>query len=129
MIGLNVQRNHDTILKNLNNEYKELLEASPQAVYLYMDDHHILWNKKFGEMVGYKTPSLAHKTKRTFLDLFVDEKSQRVLASAYMKAMENAKGSSIPIVWKNKNGKKKKANTILVPIPFQGHMIALHFIG
>lgn len=125
---MNVQKNHDKILKDLGKEYKELLEASPQAVYLYMDDHHILWNKKFGEMVGYKTPALAHKTKRTFVDLFVDAKSQRTLVNAYMKAMNDAKGSSNTIVWKNKNGKTKKSNTILVPIPFKGHVMALHFI-
>lgn len=123
-----MQKQHDTILKEMNKEYKELFEVSPQAIYAYMDDHHIIWNKKFSELTGYKTPADVRKTKRTFLDLFVHEKSQKTLANAYMKAVENGKGSSVSIQWKNKNGKTRKANTILVPIPFQGHTVALHFI-
>lgn len=128
MVILTAEAHHEEVLNGVHKQFKDFFDYSEQAVYIYLDDQHVIWNKKFGELVGYPTPAAAFKSKKHFLELFVDGASQKKLVKAFSNAMESGEGSSNTIVWKHKSGKKKKTNTILVPIPYDGHLLALHFI-
>jgi hypothetical protein len=37
-------------------QFKEVLEKSPQPTYLYLDDTHKVYNKVFSDLLGYASP-------------------------------------------------------------------------
>jgi hypothetical protein len=59
----------------------------------------------------------------------VDAKSQQTLVSAYQKAMNQMTGSDIDVTWKRKSGGHVDTKVMLVPVGYQGHLLALHFIA
>jgi hypothetical protein len=120
---------HQDLMGTLAQEYKELLTNSDQSIYIYLDDDHKICNKKFATLLGYETETDWEKTEGSFPELFVDEKSQEKLVSAYQDAMEKGIGSMNDIVWKKKDGKTVNSTVILVPIVFKGHLFALHFVS
>ena len=122
-------KKHDEILKGLSNQLKEIFDSSGQAMYIYLDDEHKVCNKKFASMLDYKSTAEWASVKGNFPTAFVKEKSQATLIRAYQAAMENGVGSSIDVDWKKKSGGSAKTKVILVPISYEGHRMALHFIS
>jgi hypothetical protein len=55
--------------------------------------------------------------------------SQEAVVSAYQNAMEKLVASKIDAKLKKKDGSTFGASIIMVPIAYQGHMFALHFIS
>ena len=120
---------HEEIIKHFHEEYSSLLEHSEQGIYVYLDDVHKLCNKKFAQMLGYASAEEWAQIKKPFAQTFVKDDSQHALVNAYGKAMEHAAGSSFPVTWKTKEGKNVPTQVILVPIAFEKHVLALHFIS
>ena len=122
---------HEELIKGIFEQLKDIFDSSEQAVYLYLDDAHNACNKNFAHLLGYKSPDELSRQKGegAFIDLFVEEKSQGTLISAYQNAMEKKIGSTINVTWKRKDSKPVKTTVILVPISYSGHMFALHFIA
>ena len=79
-------------------------------------------------MLGYSSAKEVRSTEGSFLEAFVAESSQPVLAKAYQDAMEHQTGSTNQITWKTKTDKEVGSTTILVPIEFDEHLLALHFV-
>jgi PAS domain S-box-containing protein len=123
--GFGMKENHVTILSGLMRELKPVFDHSSQGVYLYLDDAHLEMNKKFLQMLGYSNMS---QIRGNFLDVLVEAKSQKTLATAYRKAVETMRGSTIRVTWKKKNGRPLGTKVILVPITYSGHAFALHFV-
>ena len=119
---------HEEVLDWIGKEFKEILEDSKQAIYVYVCDRHRLCNKKFSSMLGYASPETWAMKEEMMSD--VKEEDQKVIVSAYRNAMEKKIGSSVPISWKNrKNGTYVKTDVILIPLSYKGEMFALHFIS
>jgi hypothetical protein len=78
-------------------------------------------------MLGYNSPR-EWAEKPGFLDLYVEVKSQETLASAYWKAIEKMSASTSQLTLKTKDGAKMDSTMIIVPMLFEGHMFAVHFI-
>ena len=122
------QKLHEEILNWVKEEFKEILEDSEQAIYIYVCDRHRTCNKKFSSMLGYTNLKEWEEKEEMLSDVKDDDKN--ILISAYQKAMENKIGSSMNISWKNKiNGNLIKTNVILVPLSYKGELFAIHFIS
>lgn len=106
---------------------KQILEDSNQPIYIYLDDNHKICNQQFAAFLGYKSPQEWAKTSG-FLDLYVDESSREALASAYWNAVESFNASTINVNWKKKDNTKINSTLIIVPIAYQGHVLAVHYI-
>ena len=106
-----------------------LFDRSAQAIYAYLDDVHKACNEKFATLLGYQSPEEWAGVRGSFPALFVARRSQEALVSTYQNAMENLIASSIEIEWKQKDGGTVTTNVVLVPIIFQGHLFALHFVS
>jgi len=118
---------HEELLRWASGEFRDILEDSAQAIYIYVCDRHKLCNTHFSSLLGYSSPE-EWAMKEEMLSDATDE-DQAVLVAAYKKAMEEKIGSSIDISWKNKeNGDLIKTNVILVPLSYKGELFALHFI-
>lgn len=51
------------------------------------------------------------------------------MVSAYRNAMEKLVASKVDVKLKKKAGSTFDASIIMVPVAYQGHMFALHFIS
>jgi hypothetical protein len=122
------QQHHEDLVSGFYNQLKEIFDSSEQAVYLYLDDTHKVCNKKFAKMQGYSTPEEWAKLE-TPLKAGVDKASQAAVVSAYRAAVEKLSASKIDVKLKKKNGETFDASIIMVPVAYQGHLFALHYIN
>ena len=120
---------HDAeLIKEFRDQLKQIFEKSGHGVYLYLDDVHKTCNKKFAEILGYKTAAEWEKLDYLFLRKFVDDKSQKDLVHAYKKAVHKFEASKLNVTWNTKTNKKVKTEVVMVPLEFKGHILALHFV-
>ncbi|HLC64628.1 MAG TPA: hypothetical protein VJI46_00720 [Candidatus Nanoarchaeia archaeon] len=118
---------HGKLVADLHKQLNRVFSGSSQGVYLYLDDHHKVCNKKFASMLGYTAKEWA--SIHAILGQTVEAKSQKTLVSAYLRAVDKLAGSTISVTWVKKKGGKVKTDVILVPIVFKGNVFALHFVS
>jgi PAS domain-containing protein len=119
------QQHHEELIKGFAQEQKLILDKSPQAIYIYLDDSHKVCNKKFADLLGYKSPAEWAKKDAPLSD--VVEEDQQTVIDAYGKASENLTAGKLNIRFKNvKTGKVIKVGVVMVPIVFSGHVFVMH---
>ena len=126
---MNQHQHHEELIGGVFEQLKEIFEKSEQAIYAYLDDKHKVCNQNFASLLGYKSPDEWAKVEDSFPDVLVAEKSQDTLVRTYRNAMEKMVGSTIKVTWKKQSGGTVDTTVILVPIAFQGHLFALHFVS
>ena len=119
----------EKLISGITKQLKLVFGSSEQGVYIYFDDTHKVCNKKFSSMLGYKSPEEWAKVNENIPAAFVAEKSIMTLIKTYRRAMEKRVGSNIKITWKQKSGGVVNTNVILVPIAYENHLMALHFVS
>ena len=123
---MNEQQHHEELVKGITEQMKPVLEKSEQAIYLYLDDNHKVCNKKFADMLGYKSPKEWADADAPLSDV-VDEDQQSVI-NAYMNASEKMVASAIEVRVKHtKSGKIVKTKMIIAPVGHAGHVFTAHF--
>ena len=121
------QQHHEELVNGLHSQLKQIFELSEQAIYLYLDDNHKICNKKFATLLGYAAPEEWAKVDN-MVEKNVDKTSQQVVVATYRDAVEKLVGSSIDIKLKTNSGRALNVSVIMVPVAYQGHIFALHFI-
>ena len=122
------KQHHEELVKGISEQLKPILEKSAQAIYVYLDDTHKVCNKKFAELLGYKNASDWSEIDAPLSDVL--EEDQETVITAYKNAMDKMAASDIEIRVKNvKTGKVIKIKMILVPIAYNSHLFAMHFIS
>jgi hypothetical protein len=121
------QKHHEELISGFYNQLKEIFDSSEQAIYLYLDDTHKVCNKKFAKMQGFSSPEEWAKVENP-LEVGVEKSSQDAIVTAYKNAMEKLVASKINVKLKKKTGDSFDASVIMVPLSYQGHLFALHFI-
>jgi PAS domain-containing protein len=119
---------HQELIKGIENQFKEILDSSQQAIYIWLDEECMVCNAKFANLLGYASSHEFSQIKGAFLETFVAEPSQAILADAYNKAMSKKISSTFPLTWKKKSGGTVHSTVNLVPVAFGDHLFALHFI-
>ena len=119
---------HEGLISGITEQMKRLLDNSDHAIYIYLDDTHKVCNKNYATLLGFKSPQEWAKISDP-LNETVAEKSKKNLVTAYTKAMKKGAGSTVKITWKKKSGVNVNTNVILVPIMYNGHAMALHFVS
>ena len=119
---------HEDLVKGISDQMKLVLSKSPQAIYIYLDDNHKVCNKKFADLLGYKSAKEWADTDAPLAD--VVEADQEKVIVAYGDASEKMAASCIDVRFKNVNtGKVVKARMVTVPIVFNGHVFTAHFMS
>ena len=124
----NEDHHHQELLRGVTVQYKEILDSSQQAIYIWLHDGSMVCNSKFASLLGYSSASELSQVKGAFLEVFVTDPSQATLAKAYNDAMVKKISSSFALTWKKKNGDTVRSMVNLVPIVYGDHLFALHFI-
>jgi hypothetical protein len=122
------QKHHEELVSGFYNQLKEIFDSSEQAIYLYLDDNHKVCNKKFAQIQGFSSPEEWAKLDNP-LEAGVAKSSQDAIVSAYKNAMEKLIASKVDVKLKKKNGLTFDASVIMVPVAYQGHLFALHYIS
>ena len=122
------QQHHEELVSGFFNQLKEIFDSSEQAIYLYLDDNHKVCNKMFAKMQGYNSPEEWAKVENP-LEVGVEKSSQALVVSAYRKAMDKLSASKIDVKLRKKNGETFDASIVMVPLTYQGHLFALHYIS
>jgi len=121
------EHHHETLIKGIAKEQKLILDKSGQAIYIYLDDTHKICNKKFADLLGYKSLS-AWVAYETPLDDVI-EKDQPKVIEAYTRASEKLEAVSLPVTFKNvKTGKLIKGRVLMAPLEYEGHVFVIFFI-
>jgi len=123
------QQHHQELMAGISRQMKPILDDSQQAVYIYLDDIHKVCNEKFASLLGYRSAEEWAKVEDPFPQVFVDRSSQEVLVNAYRQAMEKLTSSSINVTWKKKSAGTVDTQVVLVPIAYNDHLFALHYIS
>ncbi len=120
-------QHHEHIIKELTDQFEPLFSNSPLGIYLYLDDEHKSCNKKFADMLGYK--STQEWVENEFPIGDVVEEDQEKGIEAYMNASRKLIASSFTGSFVRKDGKKIKTEVTLAPITYKGEVFVLHFIS
>jgi hypothetical protein len=122
------EHHHVDLVKGIAEQMKPVMDKSEQAVYLYLDDSHKVCNKKFADLLGYKTPKEWADAEAPLADIV--EEDQPGVIDAYTNASEKMAASSIDVRVKNvKTGKIVKTRMITAPIGYAGHIFTAHFLS
>lgn len=122
------RKHHEELVKGIAGQLKPMLDKSEQAIYVYLDDTHKVCNKKFADLLGYKTAKGWAEADAPLADIV--EKDQQTVIAAYENAMEKMTASSLEVRVKNiKTGKVVKTKIIMVPIAYNSHLFAMHFLS
>jgi hypothetical protein len=117
---------HEELIAGLAGQLKQIMQKSDQGIYIYLDDTHKACNKKFAEMLGYKSPAEWANTDAPLAD--VVEKDQQPVIEAYENSQSKMAADCLDVRFKNvKTGKIMKARMVIVPIAFEGHLMSMHF--
>jgi len=125
---INQQLHHEELIAGISKQMKSILDSSQQAVYIYLDDIHKVCNGKYASLLGYRSPEEWAKDEN-LLEATVERSSQETLVNAYNQAMEKFIPSNIKVTWKKKSGGTVVTSVVLVPIAYNDHIFALHFVS
>jgi len=118
---------HVHLVHELAEMLSSLFTKSKQAVYLYLDDEHKTCNSAYAKLLGYK--SIKEWVDNLYPIDDVDPKDQPKGIKAYMNASEKLQGSSSTGTMVKRNGRKFKAEIIMVPLPYKKEVFVLSLIN
>jgi len=122
------QGHHEELIKGIAEQMKILLKESEQAIYIYLDDSHKVCNKKFADLLGYKSPKAWADSEAPLSDVVEDD--QQKVIDAYSNASEKGVAGSTNVKMKNiKTGEILNINLIISPIIYEGHIFTIHFLS
>jgi hypothetical protein len=122
------EQHHEELIAGISKQMKSILDSSQQAVYIYLDDIHKVCNGKYASLLGFRSPEEWAKVEDP-LDATVERTSQETLASAFNQAVEKFVASNIQVTWKKKSGGTVATSVIMVPIAYDDHVFALHYVS
>src|ERR1039457_1415686 len=93
------QGHHEELVAGIVKSLKPILDKSEQAIFIYLDDTHKACNKKYADLLGYKSAKAWAAIDAPLAD--VVEKDQQKVIDAYGAAMEKQSASSAAITFKH----------------------------
>lgn len=118
---------HDDVIPHLAEHLRPIFDASPDGVYIWLDEEHWTCNERLARMFGYAVEELENTPH--FLQRLVAEEDQGVFSSNYWTRVQ---GLAFPVTLRfravHRDGSTFHAETDMIPFTFGGHTIAYHFV-
>ena len=118
---------HKRMMADLEAHFKPVLDHSVDGVYLWLDEKHMICNEKFAKMLGYTVADM--RRAGLSLEQFVAEKDQEMFSKQYHSHIAKL---SRPVTFRfhalKKDGKTFLAETDMIPLTYNNHAIAYHFV-
>jgi PAS domain-containing protein len=78
---------HEVATKELAEHLQPLFDASPDGVYVWLDEEHWICNQRFAELLGYDSPDELNDTPH-FLQRMVHEDDQQHFSWSYWNRVQ-----------------------------------------
>ena len=118
---------HQHLVKEVEELFKPVLEKSPQAMYIYLDDAHKTCNQKFVDLLGYLSIQEWVDNETPVSD--VADQDQDKVVEAYGNASEKLEASQMQVHVKTKSGQLVHVNLIMAPFAYKEEVFVVHFIS
>ena len=118
---------HVGIMQELGEQFRPVLEQSPDGVYLWLDEERKLCNERLAHMFGYTVEEWC--TAVPFLETFIAEDDRGIYSWHYHQRVA---ALAFPATFRFRGQRKDRsvfsAETDMIPIAWQGHAVAYHFV-
>jgi PAS domain S-box-containing protein len=118
---------HEDVIAGLQANFQPVLDHSPQGVYLWLDERHKICNERMAQMFGYTVAEW--RAIPTFLEHFVAPEDRNRFSENFHQSVFEL---TAPITFRfravRKDGSTFLAETDMIPITYQSHQIAYHFV-
>jgi PAS domain S-box-containing protein len=119
---------HEVATKELAEHLQPLFDASPDGMYVWLDEEHWICNQRFADLLGYDSPDELNDTPN-FLQRMVDEDDQQHFSWNYWNRVQ---ALAFPTTFRfrgtRKDGSTFQAETDMIPFTYGGHTFAYHFV-
>jgi PAS domain S-box-containing protein len=119
---------HEVATKELAEHLQPLFDASPDGVYVWLDEEHWICNRRFADLLGFDSPDELNDTSH-FLQRMVHEDDQQQFSWNYWNRVQ---ALAFPTTFRfrgtRKDGSTFQAETDMIPFTYGGHTFAYHFV-
>ena len=118
---------HLDLIGEITEQFRPVLDNSPDGVYLWLDEENKVCNEKLARMFGYTVDEW--RSTQPFLDTFVDAGDRETYAGNYQTRVASL---AYPVTFRfrgqRKDGSTFAAETDMIPVSWRGHAVAYHFV-
>jgi PAS domain S-box-containing protein len=118
---------HEDLIGALEANFQPILDRSPQGVYLWLDETHKTCNERLARMFGYSVAEW--RAVPAFLEYFVAPEDRERFSDNFHQSIFEL---TAPITFRfravRKDGSTFLAETDMIPIVYESHQIAYHFV-
>jgi PAS domain S-box-containing protein len=119
--------NHTDLISGLAEQYRPVFENSTDGVYLWLDETHKICNEKLARMFGYSVEEWC--ATAPFLDTFVAPEDRQLYSWHYHNCVASLRHpATFRFRGRRKDGSTFAAETDMIPVSWQGHAVAYHFV-
>jgi PAS domain S-box-containing protein len=119
---------HEVATKELAEHLQPLFDASPDGMYVWLDEEHWVCSQRFADLLGYDSPDELNDTPN-FLQRMVDDDDQQLFSWNYWNRVQ---ALAFPTTFRfrgtRKDGSTFEAETDMIPFTYGGHTFAYHFV-
>ena len=120
------EHEHVKILRELGEQFKPMFEKSPDGIYVYIDEVHKICNERFARMFGLSVSEW--KKLDGFVNKHAVEEDQSTIVEAYHRHIhQEMTPARLRVGGIRKDGSTFKFEIDMIPFPWKGEMLALHF--
>lgn len=118
---------HDEAISQLVRHLAPVFDASPDGVYVWLDEEHWTCNERLASMFGHSVDEIENRPG--FLQRFVHEDDQGMFSWHYWNRVQPLMfPATLRFRGIRKDGSTFQAETDMIPLTFAGHTIAYHFV-
>ena len=118
---------HSHAISELAEQFRPIMEQSPDGVYLWLDEAHKTCNERLASLFGFTVEEW--RTTQPFLENFVAEEDRKIFSWNYHNRVA---ALAFPVTFRfrglRKDGSTFSAETDMIPISYRGHAVVYHFV-
>ena len=118
---------HSHAISELAEQFRSIMEQSPDGVYLWLDEAHKTCNERLANLFGFMVEEW--RTTQPFLENFVAEEDRKIFSWNYHNRVA---ALAFPVTFRfrglRKDGFTFSAETDMIPLSYRGHAVAYHFV-
>lgn len=121
------EHEHVKILKEISEQFQPLFQKSPDGIYIYIDEVHKICSERFARMFGLTVAEW--EAMEGFVDKHAAQADQGMIVENYQNHIHQ---TMTPVRFRfkalRKDGSSFPAEVDMIPFPWHGEMLALHFV-
>lgn len=122
-----MKNEYEAVMRELAEQFRPVLEQSPDGVYLWLDETHKICNERLAGLFDFTVEEWCEA--QPFLDNFVAEEYRGIFSWNYHNRIVTL---AFPVTFRfhglRKDGTTFAAETDMIPVSHRGHAVAYHFV-